>query len=197
LLILLHILFSVTIALCLANVLKAEKRKIIHDGVEMTLTVEGDNLIIAYTEPPPALREIGVTSGQVLVSGTWTKRDPGALVGHAYMFSPSCPGTAIQYDVRGVVDANGSLVIIGPTPNLKPDNCEVTGLSWSDAAVMEFASSTSERKIAEKKKRFQEEKSKPKPKPKPKPRPRIERPAQPYPYQYPQYQYPQPPPRRW
>src|SRR5215831_2211932 len=105
---------TVVIALCLATTAQAEEatmRKVIHDGTDMTLRVNGDDLSIAYLEPPAQLREIGVENGQVLVAGTWTRRDPRVLIGHAYAFAPGC--VPLEYEIRGVVDQNGSLVVLG------------------------------------------------------------------------------------
>jgi hypothetical protein len=182
----------IVVALCLVTVpVRAEERKVVHDGTEMNLTVSGDDLTIAYGTPPTELREIGVVDGQVLLQGTWTRRD-SVLVGTAYAFAPNCP--PISYSIRGVVDYNGALVVIGPTPILKFQSCDVASLVWSDGAVMQFAPPAPERKLVEKKRRHafeEEEKPKPKSKPKPKPRPRIERPAQPS-YQQPYYPYQRP-----
>jgi len=183
----------VLVATCLVTSAHAqEARKVLYDGVEMQMTVSEDALTIAYKEPPAQLREIGVADGQILVEGTWTRREPGILVGNAYAFKQGCP--PIRYDVRGIVDYNGALVVIGPTPILKFESCDVASLVWSDDAVMQFAPLAPDRKLIERKKphAFQEE-EKPKPKkPKPKPKPRqIERPAQPA-YQQPYYPYQRP-----
>ena len=84
-------------------------RLLTHDGSAMTLSVNGDDLEISYLEVPAALREIGVASGTPLVRGHW---DGKVLNGEAFAFSPGCP--PIGYPVRGVVDFQGSLVVIGP-----------------------------------------------------------------------------------
>src|SRR5215831_3064961 len=91
----------VAIALCLVTTAQAEERRIIHDNTEMILTVNGDDIQIAYGTPPAELREIGVADGQVLLQGTWTRREPGVLVGNAYAFKQGC--SPIRYDIRGVV----------------------------------------------------------------------------------------------
>lgn len=158
-----------------------DARKVIHDGVEMTMTKSGDGLEIAYgIDVPATLRELGVTTGTMLVRGKWEDK---ILVGDAWAFSPDCK--SVEYPVFGVVDAAGALVVFGPVPR----TCKAGGdYSWGKAAVMRFEQPASvERQV---------ERVKPKPKSKPKvarPKPRAvaPRPSQPS-YSFPSfYQQPQ------
>jgi hypothetical protein len=166
------------VALLLCGVLSAqaeEARKVTLDGVEMSMTRAGDNgLEIAYgTDVPVALREVGVTTGSLLVRGSW---EAGVLIGEAFAFAKDC--APIAYAIRGVVDYGGSLVIIGPSPAA----CGGDPL-WSKAAVMRFDAPARAVAAARSKQRAVE---KPKPKPKPKPR-AAPRPSYQQPQQWPGY----------
>lgn len=192
--------FALLIALAISASAEEASRRILHEGAEMVLKVSGDDIEIAYIEPPVDLREIGVAAGQVLVAGSWMDRDPPVLVGHAYVFAPRCP--PIAYEIRGIIEFDGALLVVGPTPVLKPASCEIAQLAWTAGSIMQFAASATEREQERERKKkprrekpAAEEKPKPKPAPaKPKSKPKPQRP-QPQIYSPPYYQ--QPSPWRW
>ena len=88
-----------------------------HDGAQMRLVVSpaDQTLELRYTDPPAQLREIGVAPDTVLVRGHWENT---VLVGEAFVFSPNCQ--PIAYPVRGIVDLNSVLVVMGPIPIRHP-----------------------------------------------------------------------------
>lgn len=131
----------------------------------MTLSVNGDDLEISYLEVPAALREIGVASGTPLVRGHW---DGKVLNGEAFAFSPGCP--PIGYPVRGVVDFQGSLVVIGPAPV----SCADRTLVWNESAVIRFDPPQQAPSVRVKKRKDDKPKAQ---KPKPKPKPEAKRPV--------------------
>ena len=158
----------------------AEEARVFHDNMELKAIGGQDNkLEISFIDPlPPALREIGVTAGQVLVRGRWVDN---ILEGAAFVFGPGC---AREYPVRGVVDVVGDLIVIGPVPQ----DCNASSpLLWSKQAVMRFE--PVRQLVTTKRKERKKEKEQEKPKPKlPKPKPRPAAPAAPSPYQYYQQQ---------
>lgn len=171
-----------------------EARKVFLDGVEMTMTKSADNngLEITYAaDVPPALREVGVTAGTMLIRGQW---EENILIGEAWAFSKDCK--PISYAIRGVVDYGGSLVIFGPVPtSCKPEDYE--HYSWGKAAVMRFdqperapvsAPERSDRKRKSKQEKPKAKAPPPKPKPRAAPRPTYQ---QPYQQQWPGY------PQQW
>ena len=131
-----------------------------HDGLSMTVSrTGGEDIEIAYVEVPPALREIGVSSGAVLLRGTWENT---VLVGEAFAFAKDC--APIPYKVRGIVDQSGALVVVGPMPK----DCADRALVWGSGSIMRFEPGRSQ--LA---KPVARERPKAKAKPKPKPAPRA------------------------
>lgn len=132
-----------------------------HDGSQMRLTISpaDQTLELRYTDPPAQLREIGVAPDTVLVRGHWVG---AVLEGEAFVFSSNCQ--PIPYPVRGLVDLNSALVILGPVPMVNAD-CEVTRSAWDERSVMRFDPLRTAAPAARRK-------PKEKPKAKPKPRPR-------------------------
>lgn len=150
---------------------RAEDRKVIHDGIEMTMTKSGESgLEITYSASIPAdLRELGVSVGTMLVRGTWEDK---VLVGEAWAFSPECK--SISYPVLGVVDYSGALVVFGPVPR----SCKAGDSSWGKQALMRFEAPASPR--AERRAKPRPERKKPRPAPRPQRQPQY----------YPQQQWP-------
>jgi hypothetical protein len=182
--------------LLLASVAHAEEaRKVWHDATEMVLRRADDNGIeIAYgADVPQALREIGVTTGTMLIKGQW---EDDILIGQAWAFSKDCG--PISYAIRGVVTYGGALIVFGPVPT----SCNVEDYehySWGKEAIMRFdmpPPSPHAETVKGKGKRSEQRESKPerpKPKAKPAPPPRPKPRAAPRPtYQQPQWpSYPQ------
>jgi hypothetical protein len=167
-----QLLLTVAWFIALASSAQAEPARLLrHDNTSMTLSRTANGIEISYAEIPPALRELGVGTGTVLVRGKW---DDTILVGEAFTFQKGCP--PISYPIRGVIDRSGALIVIGPMPT----SCGSREYAWSDGAVMRFEppreASRTEPRAA-------------KPKPKPKPRPAPQRQLQPQPQPNPWQQW--------
>ena len=143
-----------------------------HDGVAMTLKTSPPNeLEIAYNDVPPALRELGVVQGTVLVQGSWSKQ--GVLEGQAYVFAPGC--SPIPYTVKGFTDRTGALWVVGPTPS----SCTDPTLRWTEAALIRFAPPLVSNRSVDKRSAQPKPKAEAKRQPKPKASPPRARPARP------------------
>jgi hypothetical protein len=158
----------------------------------LTKATNGQGIEIAFgADVPPALRELGVTTGTMLVRGQW---EDDVLIGEAYAFSKDCK--PISYAIRGVVAYGGTLIVFGPVPT----TCTVDDYgtySWGKEAVMRFdmpPPSPHAEDVKGKRKRESKPSPPPKPKakPKPAPRPRVApRPTYQQPQQWPGY------PQQW
>lgn len=138
----------------------AQDRPVTYDGEPMTASVHGDSIEIRYVNPPVGLRELGVTPGTVLVRGQW---EEGIFTGDAFIFAPACP--PVGYPVRGMIDNNGALLVLGPAPTAIKD-CKAESLAWNSSSILRFQVPDNAARP--------ERKPKVKAKPKPKPRP-VER----------------------
>lgn len=152
--------FLLLFCLCCTSAVaqKIDFVEIVHDGIAMTLKRQGEGRIeIVYAEVPVQLREVGVQKGTILVSGQWGPDQ--IMTGSAYMFTKECG--PLPYSVRGMIELDNTLTIVGPTPQ----SCEDQSLHWNDKAVLRFTPPP--RQLAE----FNRPReSRPEKKPKPKPR---------------------------
>jgi hypothetical protein len=137
----------------------AQERQVSYEGAPMTALVRGDSIEIRYLNPPPNLRELGVTPGTPLLRGQW---EGGIFTGDAFVFAPGCP--PVPFPVRGMIDNNGALLVLGPAPTAVKD-CQAEALAWNERSILRFEQPT-----------FSKPKPQAKPKPKPKPKPKVEPP---------------------
>jgi hypothetical protein len=104
-----------------------------HNGSLMNVFTRADLVRIEYLQPRPSLAAIGVIPGTVLLTGQWIDRE---LVATAVVFPPGCPAT--PYAVRGTVDANEILTVVGPAPSLVGEWCQVLELDWTANSYLRF-----------------------------------------------------------
>ena len=175
---------AIALVMIATSALAADEKRVIYDEMPMLARFDIDrSLSIRFIDPSAMLREIGVEPGEALIEGRWI----GAVFeGNAFLFAKGCK--PIPYPVRGVVDLNGVLMVLGPTPVL--NGCEPTGQTqWTASSIMRIEpgdksgskSGSVDKRPAQPKPKKE---AKPQPKPKPKPRPRPVTPPAPQPYWY-------------
>jgi hypothetical protein len=126
--------FWVLVLLAAAPASAEPVRRVLYNGIAMSVTWNEDDthLEVAYPDPLPAeLAGQSIPAGALLLEGSWN-RNAEILEGQAFAYFEGCPPR--PYAVRGVVERGGSLVVLGPAP----ENC-TGGLAWASGGVLRLA----------------------------------------------------------
>ena len=163
-------IFALLIILTATQATAEPVRRVLYNGVAMTVNWADDDthLEVVYPDPLPAeLVGQGIPAGALLLEGTWN-RNLELLEGQAFSYFEGCAPRA--YAVRGVVERGGSLVVLGPAP----ENC-TSGLGWASGAVMRLAPMVQVEPAPQKSSRRERRREREQPEVKRRERPRQER----------------------
>jgi hypothetical protein len=131
-----RILLSLLACICVVTTAQAQRpcdSLAMHNYSLMCVRTPTPRIVtIEYVEPKPDLLEIGVRPGTLLFNGEWRGN---VLVGRARVFNLVCG--SVPYDVEGVVQPDGVLVLRGPQLRVN-QFCRPYYLEWTQNSELVF-----------------------------------------------------------
>lgn len=106
-----------------------------HNGSLMRLSAYGEGRAFHYENPRGGLASAGVRPGTMLFNG---RNQNGYYSGAAQVFSSSCPGQPLMYEVAGPVGANQTSVTLYGTREVR-NGCYGTGQYVQDVLTFTYA----------------------------------------------------------
>jgi hypothetical protein len=106
-----------------------------HNGSLMRLSAYGEGRAFHYENPREQLAAAGVQPGTMLFNG---RNQGGYYSGAAQVFSSSCPGQPLMYEVAGPVGANQTSVTLYGTREVR-NGCYGTGQYVQDVLTFTYA----------------------------------------------------------
>lgn len=106
-----------------------------HNGSLMRLSAYGEGRAFHYENPRGGLAAAGVQRGTMLFNG---RNQGGFYSGAAQVFSSSCPGQPLTYQVQGPVGAGQTSVTLYGTREVR-NGCYGTGQYVQDVLTFTYA----------------------------------------------------------